>query len=43
MVDEKKNLVSNALYWHGLGQIVVHGRPTRGRCRFFDFASDFGL
>jgi hypothetical protein len=36
-------LVSEALYCHGLGKIVVDGRPERGRCRFFDLNSDFGL
>jgi hypothetical protein len=36
-------LVSEALYCHGLGQIVVDGRSARGTCRFFDFTSDFGL
>jgi hypothetical protein len=36
-------LVSEALYCHILGQIMVDDRPARGRCQFFDFASDFGL
>jgi hypothetical protein len=44
VVDGKKNfLVSKARYCNGLGQIMVDGRPARGRCQFFDFASDFGL
>jgi hypothetical protein len=36
-------LIFDALYCHRLGQIMVDGRPARGRCWFFDFASDFGL
>jgi hypothetical protein len=44
MVDGKTFfLISEARYCNGLGQIVVDGRPARGRCRFFDFASDFRL
>jgi hypothetical protein len=44
MVDWKTFfLVSDALYCHGLGQIMVDGPPARGRCWFFDFAFDFGL
>jgi hypothetical protein len=36
-------LVSEALYCHELGLIMVDGRPTCGRYRFFDFSSDFRL
>jgi hypothetical protein len=35
-------LVLEALYCHGIGQIMVDGHPARGRCQFLDFASDIG-
>jgi hypothetical protein len=43
VVDWKTILISEVLYCHRLGKIMADGCLEHGRCRFFNFASNFGL